>query len=61
MAGYVSLGRTLFGVPYCRVCGRGTSETVDLNGAICTVCLRRINADPQAKRRVMFGWDQFDW
>jgi hypothetical protein len=51
----------LYMAPRCRICGRGSSETVDLDGAVCTACLRRINSDPQAKRRLIFGTQPFDF
>jgi len=52
------------GSPYivlrCRLCGRGAHDSVDLDGVVCGACLRRMNADPQAKRRLLFELASFD-
>lgn len=50
----------LYRAPRCRVCGRGASDAVDIGGMVCDACLRRLNADPQAKRRVILGADIFE-
>ncbi len=47
--------------PRCRLCGRPSSDVVDLDGAVCGMCLRRMNSDPQAKRRLILGLDSPDW
>ena len=60
MAGTLTHGSALYRAPRCRVCGRGTSDVVDIGGSVCDACLRRMNADLQAKRRVMLGADIFD-
>jgi hypothetical protein len=60
MAGTFTHGSALYRAPRCRVCGRGASDVVDLGGAVCDSCLRRMNADPQVKRRVMLGVDIFE-
>ena len=51
----------LYVAPRCRICQRGTTDSVDLGGAVCGSCLRQMNADPQAKRRLILGVDQYDW
>jgi len=47
--------------PRCRLCGRASSDAVDLDGAVCGMCLRRMNSDPHAKRRLILGLDSLDW
>jgi len=61
MGEFRSHGSTLYLAPRCRICGRGAADAVDLDGAVCASCLRRMNADPQTKRRVILGFDALDW
>jgi hypothetical protein len=61
MAGYTSHGSMLYMAPRCRVCGRGSSETVDIGGAVCNACLRRMNSDLPAKRRLLLEPDHLGW
>ena len=60
MTAFFSRNAVLYVAPRCRVCGRGASEAVDIGGTVCDACLRRMNADPQAKRGVILGADIFD-
>ena len=40
----------------CRRCGAASARVVDVHGdATCAQCLRRADADPREKRRIMFG------
>jgi hypothetical protein len=43
------------------VCGRGASDAIELDGAVCGACLRTMNADPQAKRNVMLSFVAAYW
>jgi hypothetical protein len=62
MNGAITHGPALYNAPRCRVCSRGAADAVPIEGgAVCGECLRRINADPQAKRRVILAFDQLEW
>jgi hypothetical protein len=51
-------GPALYHAPRCSVCSRAAADTVAMEGgAVCGDCLRRINADPQAKRRVILAYE----
>jgi hypothetical protein len=40
----------------CGICRAAAATLIDMNGtAVCEPCLRRIDADPRQKRRVMFA------
>jgi len=54
-------GATLYSAPTCRVCGRGAARPVDLDGAVCETCLRRFNADPESKRRIVLAMGELAW
>jgi hypothetical protein len=57
-----SHGPALYNAPRCNICSRGSADAVAIdNGSVCGDCLRRINADPLAKRRVLLAFDQLDW
>ncbi len=44
----------------CHLCGAAPLDAVDLDGAvICSACLRRLDANPQLKRRIFFRFDAF--
>ena len=60
MAAFIAHSPTLYSAPRCRICGRGANDAVDIDGAVCGGCLRNMNADPLAKRRVILGFGQFD-
>jgi hypothetical protein len=61
MATFRSHGPALYVAPRCRLCGRGASDSVDLDGVVCGACLRRLNSDPLAKRRLILGFESLDW
>ena len=52
---------SIYSAPRCSVCGRGAHCPVDLGGAVCDVCLRRLNADPEHKRRIVLGMGELAW
>ena len=39
----------------CHLCAAAPIDAVDLEGAVvCLACLRRLDANPQLKRRILF-------
>lgn len=54
-------GVALYSAPMCRVCGRGAYRSVDLEGAVCESCLRRLDADLERKRRIVLALGELAW
>lgn len=40
----------------CNMCGEAVAGSVEIRGSrVCDDCLRRLDADPAIKRRIMLG------
>jgi hypothetical protein len=61
MSGCTSRTQTLYSAARCRVCGTPAAHGVELGGVVCAGCLRRMNADPVAKRSLILQAEHLDF
>jgi hypothetical protein len=61
MSGCTSRTQGVYAAARCRVCGTPAARGVELGGVVCAACLRRMNADPVAKRNLILRTEHFDF